>query len=59
MAAVAGPMAAAAPATAPATKADAMQVDAQGAPATAEEEDLFTRLKGLQRQLEFLDIQVG
>jgi hypothetical protein len=52
-------MAAAAPATAPATKADAMQVDAAGAPASAEEEDLFTRLKGLQRQLEFLDIQVG
>lgn len=59
MAAVAGPVAAAAPATAAPSKADAMQVDAAHAPATGEEEDVYTRLKGLQRQLEFLDIQVS
>jgi hypothetical protein len=57
MAAVAGPVAPAAAVAAP-SKADAMQVDAGGGPTTAEEEDLYTRLKGLQRQLEFLEIQV-
>ncbi len=37
---------------------DSMQVDHdQGAAAPAEEEDLYTKLKNLQRQLEFLEIQ--
>lgn len=40
----------------PLAATEAMQVDAA---ARAEEEDLYSRLKALQRQLEFLDIQVG
>ena len=40
------------------TEAEHMEVDSSlGAPAAAEE-DLYTRLKTLQRQLEFLEIQV-
>jgi hypothetical protein len=47
----------AAAAVLPAAKAASMDVDA--APASgAESEDLYTRLKTLQRQLEFLEIQV-
>lgn len=48
----------------PTRLADAMQVDADGAKAAVvpgleeeDQEDLYTRLKMLQRQLEFLDIQ--
>lgn len=40
----------------PAEAEEAMQVDAAG-PDVAQE-DLYTRLKTLQRQLEFLEIQV-
>lgn len=42
-------------------KASTMDVDAQHSSSTtasAESEDLYTRLKTLQRQLEFLEIQV-
>lgn len=35
-----------------------MEVDAPHSAAAAAEEDLYTRLKTLQRQLEFLEIQV-
>lgn len=35
-----------------------MEVDAPSSVAAAAEEDLYTRLKTLQRQLEFLEIQV-
>jgi hypothetical protein len=40
----------------PAEEADRMQVDAH---IDGPEEDLYTRLKTLQRQLEFLEIQVS
>jgi hypothetical protein len=40
----------------PAEVEEAMQVDAAGT--DSNNEDLYTRLKTLQRQLEFLDIQV-
>lgn len=36
-----------------------MDVDVQTSTSAAAEEDLYTRLKTLQRQLEFLEIQVG
>lgn len=36
-----------------------MDVDVQASTPAAAEEDLYTRLKTLQRQLEFLEIQVG
>ena len=36
---------------------DAMVVDEQPSAEQAAEEDLYSRLKTLQRQLEFLDIQ--
>lgn len=36
-----------------------MEVDTPVSAAAAAEEDLYTRLKTLQRQLEFLEIQVG
>jgi len=36
---------------------DAMAVDEQPSAEQAAEEDLYSRLKTLQRQLEFLDIQ--
>jgi len=35
-----------------------MEVDAPQGSSAAAEEDLYTRLKTLQRQLEFLEIQV-
>jgi hypothetical protein len=35
-----------------------MEVDTPSSAAAAPEEDLYTRLKTLQRQLEFLEIQV-
>jgi hypothetical protein len=41
----------------PAEVEEAMQVDAAGLDST--NEDLYTRLKTLQRQLEFLEIQVS
>ena len=40
----------------PAETEEAMQVDTAGSDVV--QEDLYTRLKTLQRQLEFLDIQV-
>ncbi len=36
-----------------------MDVDVQTSTSAAAEEDLYTRLKTLQRQLEFLELQVG
>ena len=42
------------------TEADeAMQVDASPAPHASLSEDLYSRLKTLQRQLEFIEIQVS
>jgi len=41
----------------PAETEEAMQVDASGIDSAGE--DLYTRLKTLQRQLEFLEIQVS